>query len=214
MRLEIARQNDNGKIWYLPIMLKVSGISKYRDDQLGFEGIDNFWQMSDKAKEKTNGKIPPVGAMGWFKLSANPKRGPNARPGSMYYDIDDFDFASDEDKASYQAPSMQQPSAYAPKDDWMEKQPATQPVNPIALGMAFNNLTIMLAGQGFTDEQENESRSQQWRHWMAEAEMGKSLSPYGSPFSTGFLPVPDNGEDWQALDQADDVPQQVEEMPW
>ena len=82
--LVISDEKPNGKTYYEPAVLTVKGQSQYNDDQISFEEIQGFWQLPDQF---SGSKRPPQGTVAKFSLSTNPKRGQNARPGSMYMDI-------------------------------------------------------------------------------------------------------------------------------
>ena len=82
--LVISDEKPNGKTYYEPTVLTVKGQSQYNDDQISFEEIQGFWQLPDQF---SGSKRPPQGTVAKFSLSTNPKRGQNARPGSMYMDI-------------------------------------------------------------------------------------------------------------------------------
>jgi len=111
--LQIEKEYQNGKVWYEPVVLTVSGVSKFRDDEISFVEIRGFWSIRflathefNKGKQEDNSqaseeKIFPrpkdgsdisdgqlfVGDTALFKLDINPKRGANAAPGSFYHNI-------------------------------------------------------------------------------------------------------------------------------
>ncbi len=82
--LTIQDEKPNGKTYYEPVILTVKGTSQYNDNQISFQEIEGFWQLPDQFSGSNK---PPEGTVAKFSLSTNPKRGPNARPGSMYMDI-------------------------------------------------------------------------------------------------------------------------------
>ena len=115
--LQIEREFANGKVYYEPVVLTVSGVSKFRDDEISFREIQGFWSIRflathefNKGKQEDNSqtsaaKIFPrpkdgsdisdgqlfVGDTALFKLDINPKRGANAAPGSFYHNITSVD---------------------------------------------------------------------------------------------------------------------------
>ena len=120
--LQIEREFANGKVYYEPVVLTVSGVSKFRDDEISFREIQGFWSIRflathefNKGKQEDNSqtsasKIFPrpkdgsdisdgqlfVGATAWFKLAITPKRGANAAPGSFYHNITSVDLPNGE----------------------------------------------------------------------------------------------------------------------
>ena len=89
MQLEIDKQTESGRITYKPIVAKVMAYSKYNKTQFALEGIDDFWQL-DKGILDTKpelGAAPPLGTVALWTLQTNPKRGENAKPGSLYRDV-------------------------------------------------------------------------------------------------------------------------------
>ena len=89
MPLEIDKQTESGRITYKPIVAKVMAYSKYNKTQFALEGIDDFWQL-DKGILDTKpelGAAPPLGTVALWTLQTNPKRGENAKPGSLYRDV-------------------------------------------------------------------------------------------------------------------------------
>ena len=120
--LQIEREFANGKVYYEPVVLTVSGVSKFRDDEISFREIQGFWSIRflathefNKGKQEDNSqtsaaKIFPrpkdgsdisdgqlfVGDTALFKLDINPKRGANAAPGSFYHNITSVDLPNGE----------------------------------------------------------------------------------------------------------------------
>ena len=120
--LQIEREFANGKVYYEPVVLTVSGVSKFRDDEISFREIQGFWSIRflathefNKGKQEDNSqtsaaKIFPrpkdgsdisdgqlfVGDTALFKLDINPKRGANAAPGSFYNNITSVDLPNGE----------------------------------------------------------------------------------------------------------------------
>ena len=120
--LQIEREFANGKVYYEPVVLPVSGVSKFRDDEISFREIQGFWSIRflathefNKGKQEDNSqtsaaKIFPrpkdgsdisdgqlfVGDTALFKLDINPKRGANAAPGSFYHNITSVDLPNGE----------------------------------------------------------------------------------------------------------------------
>lgn len=101
----IEKDRRGDKIYYEPCLLKVSGVSKYNSDQISFEGLPDFWKWTEWAASATGRAEPlPKGTVAWFALSTNPKRGQNAKPGSLYRDITSVSRATEEQKAAYVSP--------------------------------------------------------------------------------------------------------------
>lgn len=185
---------SDGSVYFEPVVLKVAGYSQYRpDSDVRFEDVPDFWQLPEKYQGEHK---PPVGTIARFSLKTKPKSGPNAKPGSMYRDIVKIEKA---DPSEYTG-APQAPQAHAngagegDTADYAEKR-AAGPQNTLALppieqrillGMAFNNLTTMLAGANFinianVDEIEEATMLDQWLKWYGEASQGRPLSPVAVP---------------------------------
>ena len=120
--LQIEREFANGKVYYEPVVLTVSGVSKFRDDEISFREIQGFWSIRflathefNKGKQEDNSQTSAakffprpkdgsdisdgqlfVGDTALFKLDINPKRGANAAPGSFYHNITSVDLPNGE----------------------------------------------------------------------------------------------------------------------
>ena len=120
--LQIEREFANGKVYYEPVVLTVSGVSKFRDDEISFREIQGFWSIRflathefNKGKQGDNSQTSAalifprpkdgsdisdgqlfVGDTALFKLDINPKRGANAAPGSFYHNITSVDLPNGE----------------------------------------------------------------------------------------------------------------------
>lgn len=129
--LTISDTKQSGQAYYEPAVVTVNGKSQYNDDQISFKEIQNYWSLpsnyiySDVPRANDNSSMPDgtlrpgdvVGVM----LNTNPKRGQNAKPGSVYYNLGSiFDPAGQQPIAAQQA-APQQPQS-APSDGW--QQPA------------------------------------------------------------------------------------------
>lgn len=204
--LDVRETGAGGKNFYFPVVLKVTGVSKYNANQISFEGVPDFWQLPE------NSPVPPAGTIAKFHLATKPKVGDNAKPGSMYRDIIRIEKASDDEKANYSprpqathservehdAPQHQQNGSTAPdglydqfgkptRAYWDDQQ------RQIRIGQAFNNLTAILAAQndykftdfGFADGHEALGL---WARWFSEASQGRPLSPVEPPQDEEVLP--------------------------
>ena len=120
--LQIERKFANGKVYYEPVVLTVSGVSKFRDDEISFREIQGFWSIRflathefNKGKQGDNSQTSAalifprpkdgsdtsdgqlfLGDIALFKLDINPKRGANAAPGSFYHNITSVDLPNGE----------------------------------------------------------------------------------------------------------------------
>ena len=179
---ELQVESTKGqKTYYAPALLKVRGVSQYNADQISFEGLDGFWQMTEFALRDTNGNIPPVGTVAKFKLATNPKKGQNAKPGSMYQDIMHVERATDEEKDGFQPTEAATGTYNRPGGSYADKELPPQPqVDPmqqrINLGMAFNNLTVWLAHIP-DDSVAPDHMIALWEKWFSEASRGLPLTP-------------------------------------
>ena len=114
---EQGEPTQNGKVFYHPVVLTVSGVSQYKDTNISFSELDimhtvivvdpltgvkrevenyaywslpqNFVFANGRRAERTNPSDGKlhVGDIAEFSLNLNPKRGSNAKPGSYYYNI-------------------------------------------------------------------------------------------------------------------------------
>ena len=114
---EQGEPTQNGKVFYHPVVLTVSGVSQYKDTNISFSELDimhtvivvdpltgvkrevenyaywslpqNFVFTNGRRAEGTNPSDGKlhVGDIAEFSLNLNPKRGSNAKPGSYYYNI-------------------------------------------------------------------------------------------------------------------------------
>ena len=94
---EVAKTENSGRVTYKPVIAKVSSHSKYNApgsiQRFGLEGITGFWSlaphiidaMSDAEVAVKN--PPPIGTVALWTLQTAPKKGPNAKPGSLYEDV-------------------------------------------------------------------------------------------------------------------------------
>jgi len=212
----IVEATKGEKKIYKPALLKVAGVSQYREQDLRFEGVEGFWTFSDMAGRDTGGAIPPVGAIGWFKLSGgNPKRGPNAKPGSVYLDVDGFTKATEEEKAGYVSPVQQDTGRFnGPQPGSGAAPQSTEPLpqaydrmgnsmrdsmgNPTVyywmftdeqrrLGMTFNNLTAAIASSSYEDFGLTRVDTDQWQKWFHEASRGLPLTPVQDEPTSGAV---------------------------
>lgn len=192
--LTVARTDDSGRTTYEAILTRITGKSQYRDDEYLLEGL-GYWQ----AGKVTVAQAVVDGAIAWFTLADKPKTGPKAKPGSKYKDIVAIMPASADDKASYQPPSHNtapQTSVNGngqhsePENHWDERE------RHIRLGMAFNNLTVMLASGN--PEVQSDAKWNQWEAWYAQASRGLPLQP-----------ASDADEQ-----PADEAPESPAELPW
>ena len=84
---EIARQVGE-RITYAPIVAKVSAHSKFDEFGFALDGLDGYWKLDPGITDHTPLKgRPPVGTVALWTLQTNPKRGENAKPGSLYRDV-------------------------------------------------------------------------------------------------------------------------------
>ena len=65
--LQIEREFENGKVYYEPVVLTVSGVSKFRDDEISFREIQGFWSIRflathefNKGKQEDNSQTSPA----------------------------------------------------------------------------------------------------------------------------------------------------------
>jgi len=77
-------------------VLTVNGVSKYRDTEITFKEISEFWSLPQNyvySREERAERTSPsdgvlhAGDVAKFTLNLNPKRGENANPGSFYHNI-------------------------------------------------------------------------------------------------------------------------------
>ena len=84
---EIAKQVGE-RITYVPHVAKVSAHSKYNEYGFALDGLDGYWALSPSVTDTGPLKgRPPVGTVALWTLQTAPKRGENAKPGSMYRDV-------------------------------------------------------------------------------------------------------------------------------
>ena len=84
---EIAKQVGE-RITYVPHVAKVSAHSKYNEYGFALDGLDGYWSLSPSVTDTGPLKgRPPVGTVALWTLQTAPKRGENAKPGSMYRDV-------------------------------------------------------------------------------------------------------------------------------
>ena len=147
--LQIEREFANGKVYYEPVVLTVSGVSKFRDDEISFREIQGFWSIRflathefNKGKQEDNSQTSPalifprpkdgsdisdgqlfVGDTALFKLDINPKRGANAAPGSFYHNITSVDLPNGEAPIE-RVQSQGQPAAQSGGGSWASEPPA------------------------------------------------------------------------------------------
>lgn len=217
-----SKTDANERCTYEPVLSRITGTSQYRDDEYRLEGIEGFW-MAGKVQVAQAVKD---GAVAWFQLATKPKSGNNAKPGSMYRDIVTIRPATPDDKASYD-PAAQTIQSYAAKEtlnngsghpganNGMSQPPLEQ---RILLGMAFNNLTVMLGAalfdpsDGTTSDgdmipSEHAQMMAQWRKWFSEASRGLPLTPVQDAPADAPPAADDSAaEDGQTME--------VTELPW
>ena len=221
------------KTYYAEALLRVGGVSQYNADQIRFDGLDGYWSMTEWAMKNTNGKVPPVGAVAWFKLATNPKKGGNAKPGSMYQDIMGIRRATPDELEGFTAP---EPHASGAGGDYMERKIPHEQIDAIArngsgapanhwdvreqqikLGMAFNNLTTMMANR---DEfGQDAAYLELWNRWFSEAAAGKPLTPAADPESEGQASELPEDQDSPLVQAAKDMGAteqftEPEQLPW
>ena len=84
---EIAKQAGE-RITYVPHVAKVSAHSKYNEYGFALDGLDGYLSLSPSVTDTGPLKgRPPVGTVALWTLQTAPKRGENAKPGSMYRDV-------------------------------------------------------------------------------------------------------------------------------
>ena len=151
--LQIEREFENGKVYYEPVVLTVSGVSKFRDDEISFREIQGFWSIRflathefNKGKKEDNSQTSAalifprpkdgsdisdgqlfVGDTALFKLDINPKRGANAAPGSFYHNITSVDLPNGEapiERVQSQGqPAAQSGGSWASDTDSSDSEP-------------------------------------------------------------------------------------------
>jgi hypothetical protein len=109
------------KVFFEPAVLTVRGKSQYRDDEISFVEISNFWSLpqnfvyNDAPRQPgtnpSDGNLHP-GDVCTFNLNLNPKRGQNAKPGAFYANIGSVSGAGG------QQPVQAQP-AQDPREEWV-----------------------------------------------------------------------------------------------
>lgn len=120
----VIQQVDGDYTNYAPIVLKVTGYSKYKPDQeVSFQGIDGFWQLP----KNLAGKPPPIGYVGRFWLKTNPKRGDKAKPGSMYHDIMRVEKVSDGEAEEPAGRAAPEPVTQDPREGYVKPPGAIGP---------------------------------------------------------------------------------------
>ena len=113
----------DGKQYYEPVVLTVSGYSQYNENQISFTEIDGFWGLPNgyMKVDKDDGR-PPLGAVARFDLSSKPKTSPSAKPGSLYRDITGiYKIAEGEQPIAQQ--SAPPPPAGDPREQWSDAPP-------------------------------------------------------------------------------------------
>lgn len=207
--LHPVRTDDAGRTYYEPVLARIVGVSQYRENEFRLEGIEGFWAPG---KNVTVPAILKEGGIAWYTLATKAKEGKNAKPGSLYRDIVKLAPATPEDKEAYN-PHSDDMFAEAPEThangsgdgdgaDYAEKalpqpqRPTQQQVwderdRQIKLGMAFNNLTQLIAGLKSEAEEEPfvflgfgggwMQAYAQWAKWFTEASQGRPLSPVEPP---------------------------------
>jgi hypothetical protein len=129
--LQIQSETQNGKVFYHPAVLTVRGVSQYRDDEISFEEIPDFWSLkyeprayvysSAPRKEGTNPsdfKLH-VGDVAKFGLNINPKSTGN----SFYHNISSV-MPSNGEAPIERVQSQGQPAAQ-PGGSWASEPAAT-----------------------------------------------------------------------------------------
>jgi hypothetical protein len=116
------------KVFFEPAVLTVRGKSQYRDDEISFVEISNFWSLpqnfvyNDAPRQPgtnpSDGNLHP-GDVGTFTLNLNPKRGQNAKPGAFYANIGSVTGANGQQPIAAQQAAPQQ----APRDEWAGEPP-------------------------------------------------------------------------------------------
>ena len=120
----------DGKQYYEPVVLTVSGYSQYNENEISFTEIDGFWSLpNDFMKVGTNDRRPPQGAVARFNLSSKPKRSPSAKPGSLYRDITGI-YKTAEGEQPIARQSAPPPPAGDPREQWSDA-PSTAPSTPV-----------------------------------------------------------------------------------
>jgi hypothetical protein len=94
--LQIQNDTQNGKVFYHPVVLTVNGSSKFRDTDISFKEVSDFWSLPQNvvfsSAQRAEGTNPSDGVLhagdvAKFSLNLNPKRGDNAKPNSFYHNI-------------------------------------------------------------------------------------------------------------------------------
>jgi len=120
----------DGKQYYEPVVLTVSGYSQYNENQISFTEIDGFWSLpNDFMKVGTNDRRPPQGAVARFNLSSKPKTSPSAKPGSLYRDITGI-YKTAEGEQPIAQQSAPPPPAGDPREQWSDA-PSTALSTPV-----------------------------------------------------------------------------------
>ena len=93
--LQIQSETQNGKVFYHPAVLTVRGVSQYRDDEISFEEIPDFWSLKYEPRAYVYSSAPRAegtnpgdgvlhaGDVAKFGLNINPKSTGN----SFYHNI-------------------------------------------------------------------------------------------------------------------------------
>ncbi len=93
MQLKATNSDQSGRVYYEPVLTKITGTSQYRDSQFTLEGVTGFWEQGRDVQ------VPPAGVLAWFTLAEKPKASPDAK--TPYQDIVACTAATDQDKESY-----------------------------------------------------------------------------------------------------------------
>jgi len=155
------------KVFFEPAVLTVRGKSQYRDDEISFVEISNFWSLpqnfvyNDAPRQPgtnpSDGNLHP-GDVCTFNLNLNPKRGQNAKPGAFYANIGSVTGANGQQPIAAQQAAPQQ----APSEQWgawdeyngagehvQTTQPALSVDQRISKAQAWNGLTAVITSPNF-----------------------------------------------------------------
>jgi hypothetical protein len=204
------------KVFFEPAVLTVRGKSQYRDDEISFVEISNFWSLpqnfvyNDAPRQPgtnpSDGNLHP-GDVCTFTLNLNPKRGQNAKPGAFYANIGSVTGANGQQPIAAQqaAPQQAHSEQWGASDEYNgagEHVQTTQPTLPvdqrIAKAQAWNGLTAMLAAEQRNGNFTPEQLEPLWDEWWAGYE---ALKAGRTPFTEAEPAVEDEESPAEELDQ-------------
>lgn len=143
------------RITYKPVVARVSSHSQYPGNKsFGLEGIDGFWNLHPNVTDLNRNlkSPPPIGTVALWTLTTNPKRGENAKPGSLYRDVikveavpDDAEPVWDGDKEAPEAQAAVAKSEAVSKYDQSEQDRRTS-IEMQVIAKADGELIAALAG--------------------------------------------------------------------